>query len=238
MNGMNASRKYSRPPIVDAIIDFQVELPADVGLSDLEHCQDAAYPDKKVLTVTADLSSTTTSGQVGFRFTSADEKQIFEARFRGFVLHRLEPYQGWAPFRDEARRLWEIYRGAARPRKVTRVALRYINRLELPLPVEEIKHYLRTCPEVSPDLPQGLTDFSMQLNIPQPNIKSTLLLREWVVRPAEVGVGSVFLDIDLFRTDELPLNEAELWAFFERLRDRKNEIFEACITDRMREVIQ
>lgn len=246
MHNMTTSRHYCRPPIVEAIIDFHVERPEGVELSDLERCQDAAYPGKKPLAEIVDRvefgkddSTTTTSRQVvGFLFTSTDTKQLFEARFAGFTIHRLAPYQGWDPFRDEARRLWHIYCQTVLPRKVTRVAVRYMNRLDLPLPVREMKDYLRTSPEVSPDLPQGLAGFFLELNIPQRDIKSTLLLREMIVPPAAQGVASVVLDIDLFRSEEIPCDDAGIWAFMESLRVRKNEIFEACITDRIREVIQ
>jgi uncharacterized protein (TIGR04255 family) len=242
---MTTSRRYSRSPITEAVIDFRVELPKDVELSDLEACQDAAYADKMGLFDTSaqielgnEAASSTTSRQVGFLFTTADKKQFFQAHFEGFLMHRLAPYEGWKPFRDEARRLWDRYRQTTRPRKVTRVAVRFINRLDLPSPVGEMKDYLRTSPEVSPDLPQELAGFFMQLNIPQPDIKSTLLLRETAVPPAVPGKESVVLDIDLFRADEIPSDDAGIWAFLESLRSRKNEIFEACITDRTREVIQ
>lgn len=243
MHGMTTSRHYSRTPITEAIIDFQVELPDGVGLSDLERCQDAAYPCKKALPVSVgptelEVATSATSRQVGFLFASADEKQVFQARSDGFTMHRLAPYEGWEPFRDEARRLWDLYRQTARPRKVARVAVRYINRLDLPVPLVEMKDYLRTCPEVSPDLPQGLEEFFMQLNIPQRDIKSTLLLRETVVPAPPSGVASVVLDIDLFRSDGIPPDDAGIWACLETLRARKNEIFEACITNRTREVIQ
>jgi uncharacterized protein (TIGR04255 family) len=245
MHGMTTSRHYSRAPIAEAIIDFQVELPEGVDLSDLERCQDAAYPGRKALTGTNDRvgfrtegSTSTTLRQVGFLFASVDEKQLFEARCDGFTVHRLAPYQGWESFRDEARRLWDIYAQTAHPSKVARVALRYINRLDLPLPVVELKDYLRTCPEVSPDLPRELEGFFLQLNIPQPDIKTSLLLRETVVPPAAPGVASVVLDIDLFRSHDIPPDDAGMWAFLESLRARKNKIFEACITDRTRQVIQ
>jgi uncharacterized protein (TIGR04255 family) len=242
---MTTSRHYARSPIIEAIIDFQVELPQGVELSDLERCQDTGYPSKKALNVTRDRveyerdgSTVTTSQQRGFLFTSVDQKQLFQAHFDGFTVHRLVPYQGWEHFRDEARRLWDIYRQRARPRKVERVAVRYINRFDLPLPVVELKDYLRTSPEVSPDLPQGLEGFFFQLTIPQRDIKSTLLLRETAVPPAAPGLASVVLDIDLFRSADIPTDDAAMWAFLETLRVRKNEIFEACITDRTREVIR
>jgi uncharacterized protein (TIGR04255 family) len=239
------TRRYSCCPLVEAIIDLQVELPEGVELSNLQRCQDAAYPGKKALKVMVDQvgsgnsgSTSTTSGQVGYRFASADEKQLYEARFRGFAVYGLAPYRGWEPFRDEARRLWQIYRQVARPRQVLRVALRYINRFDLPSPVVEMKDYLRTCPEVSSDLPQQLAGFSLQLDIPQPDIKGTLVLREWTIPPPAPGVASAILDIDLFRSDEVPQDDAGLWALLETLRTRKNKVFEACITNRTREVIQ
>ena len=244
MNAMT-TRHYSRPPIVEAIIDFQVKLPEGVATADLERCQDAAYSDRKALNVTVDGvdfgregSTVKTSRHVGFLFTSSDEKQLFQARRDGFTVHRLAPYLGWELFRDEARRVWDIYCRVARPQRVKRVAVRYLNQLHLPLPIAEITDFLRTFPEVSPELPQALAGFAMELNIPLPDIKSTLLLRERVNPPAVPGMASVVLDIDLFRSDEIPPDDAGVWAFIETLRARKNAIFEACITNRVREAIQ
>jgi uncharacterized protein (TIGR04255 family) len=175
--------------------------------------------------------------QAGLQFASADEKLHFEVRLDGFAIHRLAPYEGWAPFRDEARRLWNRYRETVRAQQVTRVAVRYINRLDLPLPAE-LKDFLRTAPEVSPDLPQQLNGFFMELNLPLRDIESTLVLREMVVPPAAPNVASVILDIDLFRSEAVPADDGAIWAFIDSLRVRKNEIFEACITDRTREVLQ
>lgn len=242
---MTTSRHYSRSPIVEAIVAFQVELPESVKVADLESCQDRAYPGKKVLDCPTDSDEMDTEGSTpagarsrGFLFSSADGKQLYQARSDGFTMHRLAPYEGWECFRDEARRLWAVYRRIARPRKLARVAVRTINRLDLPLPVVEMKDYLRTSPEVSPDLPQGLAGFFMQLNIPQPDVGSTLLLRETIVPPPAPGVASVVLDIDLFRIEVIPSGDAAMWTFIDSLRTRRNEIFEACITDRTRERIQ
>src|SRR5262249_10954306 len=122
--------------------------------------------------------------------------------------------------------------------RIERVAVRYINRLDLPGDRVELKDYLRTAPELSPDLVQGLVGFFMQLNIPHTDIKCTSLLNEITVEAPEPGVVSVVLDIDLFRTEDLPQAEQDLWSLFETLHERKNEIFEACITDRTRELIK
>ncbi len=153
-------------------------------------------------------------------------------------MNRLMPYESWSPFRTEARRLWDIYRSVAKPQSVTRIAVRYVNRLDIPLPMRDFRDYLRTVPEVSAELPQGLACYFMQLAIPQEDIKAVLMLNEALIDPAAPNVASVVLDIDLFRTAELPGKEDDLWNLFEDLHDRKNVIFEACITDQARELFK
>ncbi len=245
MHDMTSPTHYTRSPVAEAIIDFQVELPEGIRLSDLEACQDAAYPQKKPAngsSITVDpgkgFSAHEIPGQSGFVFASADGRQLFHAHFGGVALHRLAPYEGWERLRDEARRLWGIYRRSARVKRVSRLAVRYISRLDLPSTNVEIKDYLRTSPEVSPDLPQGLAGFFMQLVIPQPDLKSTLLLREAPVPPPSPGGASIVLDVDLFRDDDIPPGEGDLWDLADRLRRRNEEVFGACLTEKAKELIE
>ena len=50
--------------------------------------------------------------------------------------------------------------------RVVRMAVRYINRLDLPGPGVDLKEYLKTWPEASADLAQPLASFLMQLDDP------------------------------------------------------------------------
>jgi uncharacterized protein (TIGR04255 family) len=61
-----------------------------------------------------------------------------------------------------------------------------------------------------------------------------LVINMTMVPPPTATVASVILDLDLFRTTKLPNMEEQIWGFFEQLRTRKNQAFEACITDAMR----
>lgn len=78
----------------------------------------------------------------------------------------------------------------------------------------------------------------MQLRIPQEDITSLLLLNQAIIDPAGPDVASVVLDLDLFRVDDLPTTEVDIWSFFEELHERKNNVFEACITDKARELFE
>lgn len=243
-----AQFQYSRAPITEAIIDLRLKLPKDASLAQLEECgkeEAERYPEKSILKVGVShvemgesLKTSASSREIGFLFRSKDAKQIFQVHLEGFTVNRLAPYVGWEAFRDEARRLWRLYRKIARPVQLDRVAVRYINRLDLPLPIAELKEYLRTVPEVSPGLPQTLANYFMHLNIPFEDLKLTLVLNQTVVAPPDPSRVSIALDIDLYRTEELTWSDEWLWETLEKLHVRKNEIFEACITDKTRELIK
>ena len=60
---------------------------------------------------------------------------------------------------------------------------------------------------------------------------------EAMVPPPQVGVVSVVLDIEVSRQNNPPQTDTEIWSYFEKLRERKNQVFEASITDAARELI-
>jgi uncharacterized protein (TIGR04255 family) len=235
---------YENAPITEALIDIRVELPtALAGLRVLESVHErvkSGYPGKKKrLYVQGQFSAgdqvgaSATQTHTGFAFSSEDGKQIFQARLDGFTFSRLRPYGSWPELRDEGRRLWDIYREAVTPERVTRVAVRYINQIDIPLPAIDYKDYFRTTPEVSPALPQGLGGFFLQLQFPQTDFGGLLILTETAVPPPSPETNSVVLDLDVFKEADMVPDE-EVWDLLEILRNRKNEFFEGCITDRTR----
>jgi uncharacterized protein (TIGR04255 family) len=244
---MDGTKHYSRAPITEAVIDLRVEPPPGLTLASLAEVQSGereTYPTRRDmfraqadLSIGAQVGAAVAQVQNGYAFESADGRQIFQARLDGFLFSRLAPYDRWETFRNEARRLWQIYQAITRPQGVSRAAVRYINRLDLPLPLTDFRDYLRTVPEIAAELPQGLTGYFMQLQIPQEDLGSMLLLNEAMMPPSGEDLVSVLLDIDLSRPNGLPSAEEDLWKFIEELHVRKNEIFEACITDRTRELI-
>lgn len=249
MNLVSPSGKhYPKAPITEAVIDLRVELPPDVSAGSLERAhegEEVRYPIVEPLMSNVgqmvfgpQASASASSTPTGFLFRSADKKQIYQARLDGFTMSRLAPYERWEEFCSEGRRLWNIYRSVAQPSKVVRAAVRYINRINIPLPVSDFGDYLRTVPQVSTDLPQGLSGYFMQLVLPLSDIKGYVLINETIVEPASPNVVSIVLDLDIFRTDNLPSDENEIWALLEQFRHVKNNVFERCITGKARELFK
>ncbi len=246
---MDPQPHHKQAPITEAVLDIRVTL-ADGGsleaLAQIGADWKDSYPKRRDIlnmeaqfSVDPEVAVTREHSQRGYIFTSHDDLQTVQVRLDGFTFSRFRPYTTWEQFSSEARRLWTIYREQANVTAITRVAVRYINRLDLPLYDEafDFKDYLRTVPEVSPDMPQGLSGYFMQLQIPLEDIQGGVIINQTMVEPPEEDVASVLLDLDFFRTVDIPQDEEEMWLTFERLRVVKNRIFEACITDRARRLI-
>ena len=239
---------YPNAPITEAVIDLRVDVPPDVSVVDLAKVQkgeESTYPTVEIvnegefkLVLGPQTVANTSTQHVGFLFRSGDGKHIHQARMNGFTMSRLAPYPSWEDFCLEARRLWDIYRAVAKPSKITRVAVRYVNRIDIPVPFNDFEQYLRTVPVVSPDLPQGLSGYFMRVVMPLEDLFGSAIITETLVEPASPNVVSIVLDIDVFRTYELPSTENKIWALIEQLRDAKNKVFEGCITDEARKLFQ
>jgi uncharacterized protein (TIGR04255 family) len=155
----------------------------------------------------------------------------------GFTFSRLAPYQTWDQLRNEAKTLWDSYRQIVGALPVVRIGLRYVNQLDLPVPMRDFRDYIRLYPEISSDLTQLLAGFFLQVQIPQEDLGAMLILNEAMVPPSGPNVVSVVLDIDVFKQGLKLESDDDVWNTMDAFRLRKNLIFEGCITNNTRELI-
>lgn len=69
---------------------------------------------------------------VGHRLWSVDKKLVAHFNTAGFSVHRLAPYPGFEAVLPFVQKCWDLFVQIARPIAVTRLAMRYINVLQLP----------------------------------------------------------------------------------------------------------
>lgn len=239
-------KHLNNAPITEALLDLRVQLPPGTTLSELESLHrriEHEYPakqSKKKFHVMLDTQHPATASQevsdLGFIFWSSDGKRAVQARMDGFSLSHLAPYGTWEELRDEAKRLWGVFCDDAHPTRITRVALRYINRLPLPLPIT-FEDYLLTFPRMGPSFLTSVTGLLMRVVAPAPD-GATVVITE-AIDETTVSANSidVILDIDVFRQVDLPIAEQEeSWRVLEALRELKNEAFFGSITDKAGEL--
>ena len=236
-------------PINEAVLDIRAQLPKDITLKDLVPFHERIkerFPNKRERVSfqsgfqVVDGKPVTTppsGGPDGYLFESPKEKKVVQARLDGFTFNKLKPYENWKIFHTEARELWDLYRTIANPEKIIRLALRYINRIEIPLPIKDFKEYILTVPEIAPTLPQGLAHYFMRLLIPNEKIKATATVTETMEMMNSGQTLAMIFDIDVWRDTDYPPDSKALWIEFGKLRTFKNQIFFESITDKTKELL-
>ncbi len=245
---------FPNAPITEAVLELRVTNPPDIHFDDLDSFVQAIaseYPEKSVrMNVEANIHfdkekkevSTEGSGTpIGFLLKSADGLCVVQPRVDLFGFSRLRPYETWAALRDEARRLWDTYWQTFKPTAVTRIALRYINRVEIPVPAAGLafKDYFLTAPEIAEGISQQLPNFFMRLVVPDTKGRGTAIITETVDPKApSPNIFALIFDVDVFREGKYDPDSDQVWDALEELRTLKNEIFTLSFTDKAKELFK
>ena len=244
---------YTRAPIAEAVIDLIVsfdEVPSIEKVEQFARQLKSDFPQMQRINALrmavgqsgedGEIQSDTSSSAIGFRLTNAKGDRVLQVRLQGLSYSHLHPYTEWETFAAEMKPLWQLYVSAFAPTAVTRLAVRYINRIAIPQGVD-LDKYLNVTPRLLGELCPEVEGYFLQLVLPQRDLGEEwkAIINTGLEAAPAPDVMSVLLDVDLFCTKKITVDDDELvWAVLTQLRDRKNAIFEAAITDEVRRMIQ
>lgn len=247
MNIEEAFPHLPNAPIVEAVINWQAAPLDPFDPKGLHKVLKEKLPEYPEITPQVEVKVEHHVGPDGSRSSQSHAWQAFQvgrqdapyvAQFRknGLVVSRLQPYERWTSFRDEALRLWAIYEEIAAPPEIQRIGLRYINLVPVISP-EAVGQYLRTPPEF-PGNPIGcglpLTQFTHQSRFDIPGHELQLNLVE-TVQPAPPGSKhklNLIVDFDIFSTgNRVPIDDFRSGSVFETMRWLKNKAFFSIFSD-------
>ena len=235
-------------PIIEALIDIRVKLDSSFEVEKILSIYDkikTKYPEKQKQQISQVIFGIDEKNQEkspikkinGFRFISEDKKQILQARLDGFTFSRLKPYKSWDELKKEAKRLWDFYKEIVKPLAITRVAVRYINNLNIPMPLGDFGDYLTAPPTVPDKLPQGVSSFLTRVVIREPDNKADAIITQ-ALEQVVTDTAPIILDIDVFKSNPDSMDEKDTWAILEKLRVFKNKIFFESITKGLKETFK
>jgi uncharacterized protein (TIGR04255 family) len=247
---------YAKAPIVEAIIDLQVRYDTEDAsvlqkrFDDFSKEHSSDLPGILPISLfqmglqrtpgVPNLQTNFGQSQVGLRLATVQNDRVLQVQQRGFTFSHMPPYTEWTTFRKEALAYWDSYIKICGVRDVTRLALRYINRIVINQESIQLKDYFQIYPEMPKGMPDDITGYFMQVHIPQVDMpkESIAILNMALERPETPQTISVLLDFDIFLSAEYEAHSLLVWDYLDQLRDRKNKIFESCITDQTRGLIR
>ena len=176
---------------------------------------------------------TTQHGLAALQFFSEDERQLVQVRRQGFSFNRLTPYSSLDDYLPEIKRTWQLFVNLAAPVTITRIRLRYINRLGLPLTngKVELDDFLKLGPRLPDEANLMFASFFNQQIVTEPvtgNIVKVIMASQ----PPEGETLPVILDIEAERPCAIePTDWAQITERIGSLRSLKNLIFNKSLTE-------
>lgn len=234
-------RRYRRPPIVESVLEIRYVqesseltdlLKSKLSLSEGWTFAGEITEHKMEFAGAPTPHSSASHQSIGVRLESRDKGWVILLRNGGISVSRLEPYETWESHLGMAEKIFRSIELEKLAGSLTRIALRTINRLSLPLPLNDLSVYLRTYPQLSKDMPQMMSSAFMHLVLPNlGTYRLSANITEASVPSTKPGTAAIILDIDVYLEHDVPQSLDLARSHIEGLHDCRNALFEACITD-------
>ncbi len=240
--------KLAYPPIVEAVLDIECDVPPAQQLGELEQSALAQFRDgypvlqkqfaQDYAVQLAPNAAPAVSPGSGARITALqflqeDKKQLVQVREQGFSFNRLAPYGSFDDYVPEIARRWRQYIEVAAPVAVRTIRLRYINRIRLPTDGGrvELGTYFRFPPQLPEPKEFTLTGFLQQYQAVEINTGHQINL-VITPQPMEGDKLPVILDNGVAVQEK---GEPDNWDWIldqiSKLRVLKNRIFQRELTE-------
>lgn len=241
------------PPIVEAVLDIECDLPPGQQLTTLEaaarDCFRDHYPKYRLQMFDEhqiesrpgeSVNVSMRQGVIALQFLQDDEKQLVQLRVQGFSFNRLSPYSSLDDYLPEIERSWRLYVQLASPVQIRLIRLRYINRMLIPM-VDgrvELDAYFRVAPRLPDEERLVLAGFLHQnaaVEVKTGNQAQIVLTSQ---NPEGESLPVIF-DNSVTSTE---IGEPENWGWIasriQTLRELKNHIFSRSLTDQCLNLFQ
>lgn len=240
-------KKYTHPPLVEAICAFQFapSAPWDATILGLVYDRlKEEFPVKAQapgplfnLTIGAAPSASTERMQ----FRRADNRALVQVGPDALTVNHLTPYCGWPDFRVMIESALDAYREVATPVGLTGISLRYINRLNIPAAMDEeeengvdIRHYLLAHPVVPEGVPQMFFEWAQRVMIPFESAQQVLVVQSGTALGNEQNSYVFLLDLDARPFEGQTVSLADTLDWLEVAHTNIGMVFESCLGTKAR----
>ncbi|MFQ5795288.1 MAG: TIGR04255 family protein [Candidatus Bipolaricaulia bacterium] len=241
-------RKYRNPPIIEVICEFRFDpsSPWDLAIPGLvyQELQNEFPKRRQAKQFEVGLRSRAEGVEQEVRtadrmqFLREDEKALIQVDQNLLAVNHLKPYPTWKGFLPLIRRGFEMYCEVAKPTGIQRIGLRYINRIEFPGPGVELEDYFSFYPFLGPKLPRDHGAFIVGVDIPYEDSRDSLRLQSVNVNSEQPETIAILLDLDYSLQQPNGVELETVFQWVDNAHARVEEVFEGCITDKLRELFE
>jgi len=242
---------YKKAPAVEVMYNIRTALPEPLDVQRFLDAVKTAFPDafaehqvfnavQGAFTVKSDgtADSNVRMDAAGYRFVTADKHFVAHYLMQGLVLNYLPPYPGYEAAMEQLKAHWAIYKEVVGDVPMTALSLRYIDRIDIPLPTNEVLDLNDYFP-IAGKMPDGLAAHHCYqqhwLNDPTSDIRARVI---WSSLENKPGHFSFALDTEAILDPANISDPAEAWTRFDHLHAWCWHVFNHSLTDKCKALFQ
>jgi len=240
-------KKYAKPPIVEAVCEFRLtpETRWDLTVPGLLYerlkgsfpqKEQRMIPEVELIQGPEGLQQQIRTSERIMLFTK-DKKMLVQVGPRLLAINVLKPYPHWEGFKPRIEMAWQSLQAAIEVQGLERIGLRYINHIELPAQSVELAEYFEFYLSVGQRLPQQMVSFLAGAEFSYADDRDHCRVQLTPI-PGSGGKSLFMLDIDYFLARARAVEVVDALAWVEEAHDRVKEVFEGCITDKLRAMFE
>lgn len=253
---MTQRQMYGKPPIEEALCEFRFKSDQDWDFTvpgrlyaRLENEYPGKPRDQKAVEIGLDIQEGSplnmkyNEGLARVQLLSTDGRRMVGVGPNTLTVHILKPYQypdsrvsGWEDFKDRISAALDAYWHVTEPEGISRVGIRYINKITIPQENSDIKKYLQMALPKAEKLPKKLAHFMSQFEYDYQDEVRLILSQGYADTSQEECNTELLLDLDVIWSPPEPVLQESALKMVDDLHTREGVAFEAIITDKTREL--
>jgi len=248
MNGEHPT--FPNPTIQEALCEIHFRLPAGVEwrsslLGELFKRIQSEFPEIEPVTqMGIQLQVGPSTGgptllppQQRMLYKHASRNLLLQLSADTLTVNVLPMYPGWTQMSKDVLNAWNQAREVIKPAGITRIGLRYINRIERTRPDESAGDWLASSDYIPKFALSSLPGFLSRLQArPDPQSRSIVTLGD-TTGPNQ-SISSIVFDIDCITEKEIAIDDGAIVAEINILHQAVWGVFSASMTSRLEQLLQ
>lgn len=238
-------KKYKNPPIEEAVVEFRFALESESDLTIPGKLHEhpnikRQYPGRprtqKLLEPVIPAGSDQPVVREGVRVQLVNDNgnRLISLGLNVLSVNVLRPYDGWDQFQPRVETALRAYTDVAQPTGISRIGVRYINKIIVPRNDIKIEDYIQYHLPAGSGLPTQLVGFWNRIEYKYDEFVKLLFNQVKVEAPE--GQTAFVLDLDVYWEATEAISLDSIMKIVDDLHKREGEAFEAIITDATREL--
>jgi uncharacterized protein (TIGR04255 family) len=242
------ARNYKDPPVIEAVCEIRVtsDTKWDLTVPGLIYEKVSnEFPIKEqrfVQEIDVTRGSQGTQQQIRLServlFLTNDRKMLIQVGQHLLTVNCLKPYPSWRRFRPRIEMAFSALANTVDVKGFQRIGLRYINRIEVRDESPRLEKYFEFRPFLGQRLPQQPDEYIVGCSFPFLDGRDVCRVQLTNAVADEPDRPAWLLDIDYFVAQPQIIEANHVLEWVDQAHTHVEEVFEGCITQRLRNTFQ